>query len=196
MQVEVLTGPAVEAALGDLAALRIAVFRAFPYLYDGDLAYETQYMRSYRDNPRAVLVVARDGERIVGAATGMPLVDHGDAAQLCGVVPAVERVFYCAESVLLPDYRGRGLGHAFFDQREAYARAGGFDLCAFCAVIRPADHPLRPAGYRPLEGFWRKRGYAPAERCEARFSWKDVDQPTETTKSLQLWVRALTKEIP
>jgi len=35
-----LTGAKIGAALGDLAQLRIAVFAAYPYLYDGDAAYE------------------------------------------------------------------------------------------------------------------------------------------------------------
>ena len=54
--------------------------------------------------------------------------------------------FYCGESVLLPDYRGRGVGHRFFDLREAQARKIGRRWCCFCAVIRPDDHPLRPPG--------------------------------------------------
>ena len=36
----ILTGDAVAGALDDLARLRIAVFRDWPYLYDGDVAYE------------------------------------------------------------------------------------------------------------------------------------------------------------
>lgn len=193
MIVERLTGDTVEAALDDLAQLRITVFRAFPYLYDGDAAYEAHYMRSYRDNPRAVLVVARDGGRIVGAATGMPLRDHGDASQLVGELPPRERVFYCAESVLLPEYRGRGTGHAFFDQREAFARDAGFDYSLFCSVQRAENHPMRPDGYLPLDGFWRKRGYAPVPGAQARFHWTDVGDSEETPHHLQCWMRGLDR---
>ena len=38
---------ALEAALGDVAALRIAVFRDWPYLYDGDADYEARYLDTY-----------------------------------------------------------------------------------------------------------------------------------------------------
>ena len=191
MKVERLTGAAVDAALDDLAALRIAVFRDWPYLYDGSQDYERHYMRSYRDNPRAVLVVAREAGRIVGASTGMPLADHADAAQMTGPLPAAPDMFYCGESVLLPEYRGRGLGHAFFDHREAAARAAGFRWSMFCAVQRPADHPLRPAAYRPLDAFWRKRGYERRDGAVAHFRWKDIDRAEETEKPLQVWIRAL-----
>ncbi len=100
-------------------------------------------------------------------------------------------VFYCAESVLLPGYRGQGIGHRFFDLREAHARTMGFTHCAFCSVIRPADHPARPADYRPLDGFWRARGYAPMPGVIAEFSWKDLGEDHETRKPLQFWMRAL-----
>ncbi|NBO21620.1 MAG: GNAT family N-acetyltransferase, partial [Rhodobacteraceae bacterium] len=43
-----LTGPAVAEVLDDVARLRIAVFRDWPYLYDGDLNYERRYLDSYR----------------------------------------------------------------------------------------------------------------------------------------------------
>ena len=193
MEVRTLTGDALDAALDDVARLRIAVFRDWPYIYDGSLEYERCYLESYRNNTRAVVVGAFDGARLVGAATGTPLEDHANdfATPFAGTGLDLTQVFYCAESVLLPDYRGRGLGHAFFDHREAHARALGRSYSAFCSVIRPADHPLRPTGYRPLDGFWRKRGYAPMEGVVAQFRWTDLGESAQTTKSLQFWGRAL-----
>ena len=194
MRVEVLTGAALEAALDEVARLRIAVFRDWPYLYDGDLYYERAYLQTYRDSPGAVLVGAFDGDRLVGAATGTPMEDHADdfAAAFAGTGLDLDTIFYCAESVLLPGYRGRGVGHRFFDLREAHARAMGRTRSAFCAVERPADHPLRPPGYAPLDPFWRKRGYETLEGARAHFRWKDLDQPDETDHPLQFWIKALT----
>ncbi|MBP0481288.1 GNAT family N-acetyltransferase [Sagittula salina] len=191
MRIERLRGAALEQALPDLARLRIEVFRAFPYLYDGDPGYETAYLRSYADNPDAVLVVARDGARIVGAATGMPLAAHNDASQIEGPLPPVQEIFYCAESVLLPGYRGHGVGHAFFEQREAAAREQGFSYTLFCSVVRPPDHPLCPADYRPLDAFWHKRGYEKAEGVTATFRWTDLGDRDETPHTLQAWMRRL-----
>jgi GNAT superfamily N-acetyltransferase len=103
----------------------------------------------------------------------------------------LDHVFYCAESVLLPEYRGRGIGHRFFDLREEHARAMGRSHAAFCGVIRAADHPARPDGYRPLDPFWRARGYAPVPNAVAQFRWKEVGHTTETPHALQFWMRAL-----
>lgn len=188
----ILTRAAVAGALDDLARLRIAVFRDWPYLYDGDAAYEREYLKAYTA-PGAVVVAAMDGDRMVGAATGAPMEDHAEdfAAAFATRPERLEDIFYCAESVLLPEYRGFGLGHAFFDGREAQARSLGRRFSAFCAVIRPVDHPARPMDYRPLDGFWRKRGYQPLPGVIASFHWRDLGDAGETTKQLQFWMKPL-----
>lgn len=191
-EIRILTGASLANALDDVARLRIAVFRDWPYLYDGDLTYERDYLAAYQ-SPGAVVVAALDRGRVIGAATGAPMPHHAEefAAAFAGRPEALNQIFYCAESVLLPDYRGQGLGHAFFDAREAHARNLGHRYSAFCSVMRPADHPARPADYRPLDGFWRKRGYAPLPGVIAHFDWKDIGDPAPTRKSLQFWMRPL-----
>lgn len=192
IRVESLTGDAVAGVLDDLARLRISVFRDWPYIYDGDAEYERNYLRAYT-NPGAVVVAAWDGDRMIGAATGAPMEQHAKdfAAAFNDRPEALTDIFYCAESVLLPEYRGHGLGHKFFEGREAQARALGRRWSAFCSVKRPDDHPLRPASYRPLDEFWRKRGYEPLPGVVANFSWKDIGDADETMKSLQFWMREL-----
>lgn len=191
IRVTALVGEAIRPFLPALAELRIRVFRDFPYLYDGDAAYEAWYLERFAASPEALVVAAEADGRLVGAATAVPLLhEHEDFRapfERAGIDPA--SVFYLAESVLMPDWRGRGIGHAFFDQREARAGVLGYARTAFCAVIRPADHPLRPKDYSPLDSFWRKRGYAPAPGLEASFSWKDIGEAEPTTKQMQFWIR-------
>ncbi len=185
-------GGEIAPLIEDLARLRITVFRDWPYLYDGDPAYERRYLADYAKGD-SIVVAAHDAARMVGAATGMPLSDHADdfRAAFEGTDIDFARVFYCAESVLLPEFRGQGAGHAFFDLREDHARTLGFTQVAFCAVERPQDHPARPARYRALHGFWRGRGYAPLEGVVARFAWRDIGAAEETEKPMQFWMKNL-----
>lgn len=185
-------GRDIAGVIDDLARLRVTVFRDWPYLYDGDAAYERRYLARYARGDSIVVAAYGDGA-MVGAATGMPLSDHSDdfAAAFAGKGIDMKDVFYCAESVLLPRFRGQGAGHVFFDRREAHAAASGFRRVAFCGVVRPADHPARPNGYRPLDAFWRARGYVPLDGVVARFSWRDLGEETETEKPLQFWMRDL-----
>ena len=193
MEISTLAGQDLQRALPQLAALRIEVFRDFPYLYEGSLDYEESYLTALIESKDSIIVAAEDDGKIIGCAAGSALEGHHQefAAPFReqGYDPA--KVFYCSESVLLPGYRGRGLGHTFFERREAYAKALGYEESAFCGVIRPDNHPLRPATYSPLDAFWKKRGYRKAEGMIAMFRWKDIDQPQETEHPMQFWIRDL-----
>ena len=182
-----------QAAIPQLAALRIAVFRDWPYLYDGTVDYEAAYLHEFAQEPGSVLVIAEDEGRIVGAATASPMASQKAAFR--GAVQAhgldVERLFYFGESVLLPAYRGHGIGHGFFDAREAAAREAGATATTFCAVIRPSDHALKPALSRDLTPFWQSRGYAPVPGLTCALDWKDIDQLGETRHEMQFWQRDL-----
>lgn len=194
VRLERLTGERLVLLLPDLARLRIEVFRDFPYLYRGSEDYERRYLRTYAAAEGSVIVGAFDGGRLVGAATGLPLAHEpeGLTRRFAEHGFAVARVFYFGESVLLPAYRGRGVGVGFFAEREAHARSlGRFGWTAFCGVVRPADHPRRPEGYVPLDAFWRRRGYAPVPGLVGELSWQDLDEPAESAKPMQFWIRRL-----
>lgn len=59
--------------LEDLARLRIEVFREWPYLYDGSLAYERNYLTTFARCEDNVIVIAFDNGIVVGASTGLPM---------------------------------------------------------------------------------------------------------------------------
>ena len=182
--------------LDDVARLRIRVFRDWPYLYDGDLAYEQEYLRAYADSADSVVVLAFDGDTVIGASTGLPLADDTLEFQqpfLDASLP-VDDVFYFGESVLLPDYRGRGIGHRFFDEREAHAAAlGRFNWTAFCAVERDENDPRRPEGHRGNEDFWTKRGYSRCPDMVVRLAWREQGTDMASEKSLIFWRRRLSR---
>lgn len=193
VEVHILTREGFAAALDDVARLRIGIFRDWPYLYDGDLDYERKYLSAYLDSPDALVAGAFDGTRLVGVSTAAPLEDHAEelGAPIAAMGHDLSDVYYCAESLLLPEYRGRGIGHAFFDAREAKARALGRHYMTFCSVKRPDDHPARPAEFRTNDAFWQGRGYAPLPGVFASFSWRDIGEDHETAKPLQVWFRKL-----
>jgi hypothetical protein len=58
-------------------------------------------------------------------------------------------------------------------------------------VNRSSEHPLKPAGYRPLDAFWKARGYTPAPNLKSYFEWKDLNESAETPKEMIYWRRNL-----
>ncbi|MGM0670819.1 GNAT family N-acetyltransferase [Thioalkalivibrio sp.] len=193
MEFRTVSGAGIVPYLEDVARLRIAVFSEWPYLYQGSAEYEARYLQDYVDCPDSTLVLALEGRRVVGASTALPLAAAEPEFQAPfrehGLDPAA--YYYLAESVLEPDYRGQGAGHRFFDEREAAARRLGFAHATFCAVVRPEDHPRRPARYRPLDAFWEKRGYHRAEGLVCHFPWPDIGETQDSLKPLQFWWRRL-----
>ena len=192
LRIQRCSGSAINAWLPELARLRIQVFREFPYLYDGSAAYEENYLKIYVNAPDSVMVLAQDGEQVVGASSGLPLEAEPPSVTEPFLAHGHDprRIFYYGESVLLPEYRGRGIGHGFFDAREAHARSlGGFKWCAFAAVERQADDPRCPTGHRGNDAFWHKRGYRRSD-IAMQLPWNETGRG-ETGHTLGFWLRPL-----
>lgn len=195
MAIEVfkVVGPEVEKYLDRVAQLRIRVFLDFPYLYDGTPEHEQEYLGRYLQAKDFALILAQDGEQVVGASTCLPLSQEIDEIRqpLVDAGYDAAKVLYLGESVLDKAYRGRGIGKSFFRLREAHGYHLQKTFASFCAVDRPADHPLRPAGYQPLHAFWQKEGYRKLADVRARLFWKDIDQEAESEKPLTFWIKKL-----
>lgn len=186
-------GADIARAVPELADLRVAVFREFPYLYEGTPEYEAGYLRPLSASTGGLAVLVRHGGKAVGATTALPLRDETEEVRRPFEAAGrdVDEVLYLGESVLLPAYRGRGLGVRFFHEREAHARALGLRVAAFCAVERPADHPRRPRAYTPNDEFWRRRGYRKHPELATAFSWRDLGETEETPKPMVFWLKEL-----
>ena len=202
LEIKVISGRQLLRHMESIARLRISVFRDYPYLYKGDMEYEKKYLATYMNKPDAMTVLVLDKGVAVGASTALPLRDETEEVQAPflqkGIDPA--EVFYFGESVLASSYRGLGLGVRFFEERELFARSradtGGasgtpFRILAFCAVERSADHPLRPDGYKPLNLFWKNRGFTKYPDMKTTFWWKDIGEPEETEKQMIFWLKEL-----
>jgi len=193
LRLENLHGPSLAPHLDALGQLRITVFRDYPYLYDGSLDYERDYLRTYLNSPDSLVVLAFDADRVVGATTCLPMRDEGPEFQDAFLKNGydIDSICYFGESILLPEYRGQGVGKAFFARREAHAQTlPRMKLTTFCAVDRPAQHPLRPLGYQPLDGLWRKQGYSRHPELQATFVWKEIGETSESAKTLTFWLKS------
>lgn len=194
LRFEKYQGAAIRAVFESLAQLRIRVFRDYPYLYEGTLDYELDYLNIYAQSDRALLFAVYDGEKMVGATTCIPLAEETPEVQepFLKAGYALSEIFYFGESILLPEYRGLGIGHRFFDEREAHATSfGTYRFTCFCAVDRPQDHPMRPAGYRPLDAFWTQRGYRKESSLVSQFIWPDLGETEGSAKNMIYWIRPL-----
>lgn len=192
IEVRRFTGEDAAPYIADLARLRIEVFREFPYLYDGSYDYERNYLKTYLGVADSVVVVAFDGDRVVGVSTGLPMASEKDEVKQPFIDHGFDphKVFYFGESVLEKTYRGAGIGVRFFLEREAHAQSlRRFEWTAFCAVQRPENHSREPADYVALDGFWQNRGYAKHPELTTTFSWRDLDETDNSPKPMLFWLK-------
>ena len=193
MRITTASGEALRPCIPALARVRQVVFRDWPYLYDGTEAYEAGYLALYAQSTCAALVIAWDGEKPVGFATCLPLLDETPnvVAPFRAAGLDLAKWFYFGESVLLRPYRGQGVGVQFFEGREAQARSCDALHAAFCAVQRPAGHPARPVDAATLDGFWRNRGYAPRPGLTCTMRWRDLGDEGDSDHLMQFWTKTL-----
>lgn len=189
-----VTGIELAPWIEELALLRMTVFREFPYLYEGSLDYEKDYLSVYLNSKNSLVILVFHEEKLVGASTCIPLQEEVEEFQDPFLKKSLDinSVFYFGESIVLKEFRGNKLGHKFFKMREGYAKKilrDALNYTVFCAVDRPDNHPLKPDGFQPLDSFWNKLGYQKQESMRALFPWKDIDQKEETKKNMSFWIK-------
>tara|TARA_B100000989_G_scaffold255495_1_gene204423 strand:+ start:2787 stop:3419 length:633 start_codon:yes stop_codon:yes gene_type:complete len=197
-EIEVLQGKDLrdEAYLRSFADLRIRVFREYPYLYEGDFDYEKNYLKRYAESSDAVFVVVRDATtgEIVGASTANHLSQEMDEVKTVFLNAGfgIDEVYYFGESVLLPEWRGMGIGKRFFEEREQAAkRSPKVRWMTFCAVDRSGSEIPIPEDYRSPEYLWGKQGFEKHPELVTYFSWKEIGATEETKKPMTFWLKKI-----
>lgn len=189
-----LVGSAAREYADELSHLRLKVFFDFPYLYEGTVDYEKKYLETYFKAKNSFVFLVEDHKKIVGATTAIHAIEEEESFrkpfEAAGLNP--QEVFYFGESVLLPEYRGQGLGKKFFEEREAFARSlSGIKYLSFCGVVRPTDHPLKPADYKSLDPFWISMGFSKVPGLVTQYEWKDRGDELQTKKDMQYWLKKI-----
>ena len=189
-----LSGKEARKYVHELATLRLKVFWEFPYLYEGSLDYEKNYLETYFKAEQSLVVILKAFDRVIGATTCIwaheEVPSFKEPFIKAGLDP--KNILYFGESVILPEWRGKGLGKKFFEEREQFARSLQFiDALAFCAVIRDSHHHLRPKDYRPLDEFWISQGFRKIPNLVTEYEWQDRDEAHFTKKKMQFWMKNL-----
>ena len=191
---QLLTGAVIADVLNDLATLRLDIFREYPYLYEGSREDELNYLGTYAEAPDACVILAYDGSAVIGAATGMPLIQED--AQLrdafAGTALPLDEVYYVGELLFRPAYRNSGLGRKLLDHLESQIRSFGSYRTLTCATVeRPDDHPLRPRDYIPITRFLARTGFVRLSGVTTSFMWRETNG-VKRDHPMQFWIKELT----
>lgn len=177
----------------DLAQLRISIFAEFPYLYNGNMDYEKNYLEKFLQSPDSIIFIASAEDKIAGACTAIPLKDEHEDMQKPFLQrnEAISAYFYLSEILLLPEYRRLGLGNKIINACINYATSLAYPYVCLSTVIRAEDHPRRPLNYHSADLFFQKHGFEKMKNYICKFSWQDWDENQESDKSMQFWRKKL-----
>ncbi len=154
----------MEPYIEPIAALRVHYFQNYPYLYEGALIHERAYLTKLMSLPKAILTVAKLGEKIVGFCAGMPLNSSDELLHEAkdvfygeGLDPSI--YFYYDKMIILPAYRNGRTLLKIIEKQEQWAKSNGFMFGCFLTVVRKPHDVRIPRNYRPLEPLWQRCGY-------------------------------------
>ncbi len=177
VQVEVCRGSDIQPYVDRLAGLRLTVFREYPYLYEGTISEEQNYLKMYSMSSNSILVIARDGDKVIGMATAIPLNEtSSDYWKIFSdkKIP-IDAIFYLGEMVLLKEYRGKGIGSRIYHQLEKLVKERGlYKKITLSEVDRGGDD----------KSFWKTKGFIKHPELRVYFSWKEIGELKKTRHAL------------
>lgn len=196
IHVRCFTGAGLKPYIHSIAKLRAEVFCEYPYFEEPNLEHETAYLKTISSCKEAIGVLIFDNTTLVGVSLGHPLSVEEPAIQnpFKDRQQDIESYFFFGDSALLKHYRGRGIGHHFFDARESHVQHHAkFKHICFCALDCSEDDPQRPIAYISLNDFWRKRGYTHYPEIQCHLTWKQIDETHPTKKQMSFWIKNLSE---
>lgn len=179
MEIFTLRGKEILPYLDRIAELRIHIYRDWPYLYEGDLETEKNYLKVYADSEASVLVLAIEGNQAVGIAMGLPTNESMEQIQRVfeKEQSSMENSFYLADIILAKEYRNKKIGLKLLQDFEKSVRdQNKYNEIVMCEILRDFDHPQRPAESRSLDSFWERLGYSIIPNWQISLNWLDIGE--------------------
>lgn len=148
-----------------IANYRISFFKKFPYLYEGNMEYESNYLEGILNEKKSLLVVIQFNNSPIGISTSYPLTTEADILtetyeKFISENKKPEEYFYYSEIILSDDHRQKGLSKTVYEIQEDYAKTLGFKKICLATVLREKNDIRKPLDYRDSDGLWENLGFS------------------------------------
>ncbi len=193
VKIEVLKGNEVIPYLRRLAELRIVFYRDYPYLYEGNLTEEENYLSLYADSKNSLLVVAKEGSKMIGAITGLPLLESQEENRelFMHKLSTAEHIFHVGELVLLPEYRNADIQKRLYRQFEkSVMELAGYDAISVCEIERPSYDSKESNESFFVESLWENNGFVKQPHLHNYYRWKEVGDMKNTDHLMVYWIKS------
>ncbi|QVL55435.1 MAG: GNAT family N-acetyltransferase [Simkaniaceae bacterium] len=189
-----LIGNKILPYIAEIAKLRIQIFHEWPYLYEGCLEYEKKHLQTYTKTQESLVIIAKHGNRIIGAVTGVPAKDSMQEVQkaLENASFPLETTYYLGEILLLDEYRGSGIGsqlYRFFE--DSVRKKNRYHTVVLCEINRSDTDKRKPLSYEGLDVFWHHFQYKRSAKIKTSFSYQEIGSDKETPHPMVFWEKHL-----
>ncbi len=192
LDIQLLRSLSIRKYIPSIAKLRLKIFKDHPLFYKGNLDTEIQYLEHFALSKEAVMVAVFEDHELIGVSSGIPLSETTPQLQKPFIeegLPLAE-YFSFGESMILPPYRGRGIGHHFFDLREEHVR----HLKRYSHIcFSDFSQFTETKDYFSLEGFWKKRGYVKHPSLKCHTYWEEPSIQETTPPPFAIWIKDLLR---
>lgn len=183
--------------LNEISQLCIDVYREWPYLYEGNLEEQKQYIiDQYVKKKGSIATLAFQNGKVIGVSLGTFLSQAPERYK--NHFPSdidQSKIFYWGELIVNENYRHRGIGKELYTyMANCVIESHDFIAITFCTVERNSSFSLdylKPDDYVGLDGLWKQLGFTKKEDLSFKGRWKLVGQETDSDHPMIFWWKAL-----
>lgn len=190
LDIKILSGTEARPYFNEIAQFAISMFREFPYLFEGTLEYEKEYLETYFVSEKCTLILVFAGNELVSFTSSIPLNEEMAEIQAPFLKAGIDTssYLYIGEAMIKKEYQGMKLLRTLLQHHIARAAQWGLKYGAFMTVDRPENHPLKPVDYVSLEPIWEHYGCKHRSDLTVKLAWPQVDSSgKEVDNTLSIW---------
>ncbi len=194
---KLLVGNELQNILPFMAQQRMAVFRDYPYLYEGNPNVEHEYLKWFASLPHSSVIMAYLDGKPIGWISGTGFADFdvhfkGSNELLKKNGYDSRKFYYIPEAIIVSEHRDTLLLEELHTLIAKHAKTLHYSALCF-AEESHEQHPLKPADYKGLEELYRVAGYTPTQMI-ITFSWLTIQADgsvKDEEHELCYWIKEL-----
>lgn len=198
LSIEILIGKDSNDYIEKISQLRIEAFKEYPYLYQGELAYEKQYVRGYTTDSKAMIAIAKLDGTIAGISSGIPLISESEIVSDAKKIFSAQKInisdyYYYGEIIILPEFRSQGNASKLYSAQDELIKSWGFKYACILTVVREEDHPLKPKDYKSPDKMWEHFGFF-RNNLTTKHHWPTIQSDmsvVDIDNILEFWTKKL-----
>lgn len=182
-----------------IAEQRINVYREYPYLYEGKLIEEIEYLEWFSRLKDSAVVIAFYNDEPVGfiAATALTAFDEHFKGS-CDLFRAAglpyQNYYYFSDAIVMPEHRHKSLLTHMAQAIEEHAQILGYTAGCFVCESHQ-KHVLKPNDYKELDSIFKKQGYTKTDMIISYYwATRLADGSSEIqTHAMNYWIKDFTQ---